>query len=578
MPYVDPWAGYNEGAKNIYQAMSDITADKRTKQQDARQAALDALNSRLTEQHITQNDIKIAEQQRNTADELALRKIASENPITPEVVSMQGGYSRQDPISAAQSLGASISLKQNTAPYTADLSQTSLDDLSKTPAQLAPITPPAQLPLGGEQIPDKPVVTKEAQPATGIVKRQLDYLMSIGKTAEAMKIGNEVLDHSAKIQGLLGLEAATKFYNHEMGTDNKVSKAGKWDVVKDDKGRVKGFSSGEQMSQLIAAGTDPAEAAKKSFIPVDIAEGDGQKAILKYIAEGGNDDRVLSDLAVKYNIDMKDIMPMMENFRKKDEFAIRQAEMKQAKDASREQTKQFHEDNMELRRQTLANVGKTRMYSVLDSNNGNAPVMISAKELSEANQLEPNRFIPAAAGAKALSQQNLITDIKGNIEDTKQSASRIKGSFSKGFVSQMSLASNSNHPEAVIGNLIKSTAMDSMTVPERDYLIDLNMLIENGMAMRSVLGAGQGSDDLRNAIKATLPNAKTPNAEYAVTQLDKFKKTLDRLERGIPSIKLKPMSDEGKQLDAGTAKLFLQKAGGDKNKARQLAKNAGYSF
>ena len=34
----------------------------------------------------------------------------------------------------------------------------------------------------------------------------------------------------------------------------------------------------------------------------------------------------------------------------------------------------------------------------------------------------------------------------------------------------------------------------------------------------------------------------------------------------------------GKQLDATTAQKFLQEAGGDKNKARELAKQAGYSF
>jgi len=64
----------------------------------------------------------------------------------------------------------------------------------------------------------------------------------------------------------------------------------------------------------------------------------------------------------------------------------------------------------------------------------------------------------------------------------------------------------------------------------------LNFLTENAMAMRSVLGAGQGSEDLRNAIIRTLPGVMSPDKKYAQKQLDLFEKTLDRLKKGVPQM------------------------------------------
>ena len=61
------------------------------------------------------------------------------------------------------------------------------------------------------------------------------------------------------------------------------------------------------------------------------------------------------------------------------------------------------------------------------------------------------------------------------------------------------------------------------------------------MAMRSVLGAGQGSEGLKNAIVATLPGPRTPTREYAAKQLDAFERALDRLSRSIPKVKLGDM-------------------------------------
>lgn len=54
---------------------------------------------------------------------------------------------------------------------------------------------------------------------------------------------------------------------------------------------------------------------------------------------------------------------------------------------------------------------------------------------------------------------------------------------------------------------------------------------------------------------------------------------IDQVITNAPGMRL-PTTSQGevKQLDAETAKQFLQKAGGDKEKARQLAREAGFTF
>jgi hypothetical protein len=58
------------------------------------------------------------------------------------------------------------------------------------------------------------------------------------------------------------------------------------------------------------------------------------------------------------------------------------------------------------------------------------------------------------------------------------------------------------------------------------------------MAMRQVLGAGQGSDMLRESIKATVPSPGAFSKAYNLSQLKKFEQQVNRLQRGIPGVKL----------------------------------------
>jgi hypothetical protein len=77
------------------------------------------------------------------------------------------------------------------------------------------------------------------------------------------------------------------------------------------------------------------------------------------------------------------------------------------------------------------------------------------------------------------------------------------------------------------------------------------------MALRSIQGLGQGSDQLRGAIHAMLPGPGSPNKEYALRQLAIFNALVQTLKggvakSGISQPKVAPVAKTGGAGSAGT--------------------------
>ncbi len=191
--------------------------------------------------------------------------------------------------------------------------------------------------------------------------------------------------------------------------------------------------------------------------------------------------------------------------------------------------------NTTVRIEGMAN---SRELAVIDTKRGNALQYISAAEINKANQLEPGRYAPAAPGMKALTQTSLIEDIRGSIAQTRVSLAGIP-EFTAADKVLIANALRDRDPKSAIGQLIGGSAGNNLTPAQQEYLIDLAQLHEQAMAMRSVLGTGTGSEDLRAAILRTIPGPGTPNKAYAAMQLNKFEQTLNRLSRGVASVPLK---------------------------------------
>ncbi len=179
-----------------------------------------------------------------------------------------------------------------------------------------------------------------------------------------------------------------------------------------------------------------------------------------------------------------------------------------------------------------------RTVNMLDTLTGNRPVTITVQQLLDAPE---GRYISQAGGQKALNQTALIEDIRGAIELTRQSLANLKTDFTATQAAQLSIALGGPRAgQSAMDAILASSIGKSLSPEQIDYVTNLAQLKENAMAMRSVLGAGQGSDELRAAITATLPSPRTPTRAYAKSALDKFEGQINRLARGVPEVPLRP--------------------------------------
>jgi hypothetical protein len=187
-----------------------------------------------------------------------------------------------------------------------------------------------------------------------------------------------------------------------------------------------------------------------------------------------------------------------------------------------------------------------------DTWNGNAPTVVPFSEYTR----QPGRYLPAGPADKAIAKENLMEDIAGTSQLTREAINNLKEDFPPDMKAKIALAMRADDPHAAIDQLLASGALGSLTADQQDFLIATRQLSENAMAMRSVLGAGQGSEDVRRAITATLPGLLSPDRSYALRQLDAFDRTIARLHRGVPRVPLneEPFTGGGAQPLGGGAR------------------------
>ena len=116
---------------------------------------------------------------------------------------------------------------------------------------------------------------------------------------------------------------------------------------------------------------------------------------------------------------------------------------------------------------------------------------------------------------------------------------------------QIAIALNKPGSNDAISSMMRGGALGNLTDEQQDFLVNMAQLKENAMAMRSVLGAGQGSEQLRDAILSTIPSPRTPSKVYMNKQLDAFEGVLNRLGRGIPNVPLRNDTGAQKQPQGG---------------------------
>lgn len=182
----------------------------------------------------------------------------------------------------------------------------------------------------------------------------------------------------------------------------------------------------------------------------------------------------------------------------------------------------------------------TKPLNVLDTANGNAPTVTTFGDM----QKNPGRYLPAGEADKAIAKENLMQDIAGTSTLTRNAIDDMDEDFPEEMKAKIVVAMRADDPHAALDQLLASGAIGSLTDKQQNFLIATRQLAENAMAMRSILGAGQGSEDMRAAIRDTLPGLLSPDKSYALRQLDAFDKTIQRLHRGVPKVPLRTDLDQ----------------------------------
>jgi hypothetical protein len=168
------------------------------------------------------------------------------------------------------------------------------------------------------------------------------------------------------------------------------------------------------------------------------------------------------------------------------------------------------------------------------------PTATYASALQIANN--PSAFTPLVEGDKLMMKNAVFEDIKGAAGNLRKAISDNPVQFSAGQIAKMTAAMDADPSGGLlhssITNLIQAGGKDSLTTQQQAVAIAMQQAYENAYALRSVAGFGSGSDELRRAIRATLPGPSSPK-DYALKQLTAFEQQVGRLQRGVVSVPLR---------------------------------------
>jgi hypothetical protein len=161
----------------------------------------------------------------------------------------------------------------------------------------------------------------------------------------------------------------------------------------------------------------------------------------------------------------------------------------------------------------------------------------------------PSRYAPMTEGDKLMMKNAIFEDIRGasgnlrramTVDPTTGRPQNV--TFGPAQVAKLTAAMDVDPSGGVLrtemNNMIKAGGKYALNPQQQATVIAMQQAVENAYALRGVAGFGAGSDDLRKAIKNTLPGP-TSSPGYSLQQLNAFDQQVDRLQRGLPFIPLR---------------------------------------
>lgn len=184
--------------------------------------------------------------------------------------------------------------------------------------------------------------------------------------------------------------------------------------------------------------------------------------------------------------------------------------------------------NMVLRMEGLAG---SREYPVINKQTGQM-------EYRSATDINNNKglYAPAGPGATAMTKEAVFQDLHYNINTARKALQNVE-ELDAPTRAALSYMLRESDPKSAVTTFLTGQVGQAMTPAQQELVQSLAQLAENAMSLRSIAGMGQGAQDLRDAIRSTIPSGKTPTKPYGLAQLDKFENVVSRLEKGVPTVR-----------------------------------------
>jgi hypothetical protein len=144
---------------------------------------------------------------------------------------------------------------------------------------------------------------------------------------------------------------------------------------------------------------------------------------------------------------------------------------------------------------------------------------------------------PAAEGTRAMAKKAQFDEMHVAADKAESAIQNLDKPFDATQIAKLTLAMSHDEPTLMHEELKALLGTQQLTEKQKDFVVWIGQLNERALSLRSVAGMGQGSQDLRQAIRATLPSAASGDKDLALRQLAAFKNQVELLERGVPGVK-----------------------------------------
>jgi hypothetical protein len=143
----------------------------------------------------------------------------------------------------------------------------------------------------------------------------------------------------------------------------------------------------------------------------------------------------------------------------------------------------------------------------------------------------PANAAPVAPAAKAEAQNAQFDEMQSASKTLRNAISKMEP-LTPGAIAKISLAMREGH--SITTNELKSAAWNGLSDAQQDFVVWATQLNERALSLRGVASMGQGAQDLRQAIQATLAGAGSGNKKVMFKQLDAFDNQAALLRKGVP--------------------------------------------